>query len=123
MVGPDGREGPLVRYRSRRWPGPVPAASSVPVEVGAALAPGELGQFDHHLTARWQLYTRIGPVLARAGVEHEPWPLHRAVVREPDSALITAGGLPAPEGEPVAHWSPVVRTRISAWRPLGRSGR
>src|SRR5215218_4679390 len=49
--------------------------------------------------------------------------LHRAVVREPDSALITAGGLPAPEGEPVAHWSPGVRTRISAWRPLGRSGR
>jgi len=42
VVGPDGREGPLVRYRSRR--------------------------------RRWQLYTRIGPVLARAGVEHEPWP-------------------------------------------------
>jgi uncharacterized protein YqjF (DUF2071 family) len=32
-------------------------------------------------------------------------------------------GLPAPEGEPVAHWSPGVRTRISAWRPLVRAGR
>jgi uncharacterized protein YqjF (DUF2071 family) len=118
------RDGPLVRYRSRRrWPGPVPAASSVTVEVGAAIPPGELTQFDHHLTARWQLYTRIGPVLARAGVEHEPWPLHRAVVRELDSELVTAGGLPAPEGEPVAHWSPGVRTRISGWRPLGRAGR
>jgi len=55
------RDGPLVRYRSRRrWPGPVPAASSVTVEVGEAIPPGELTQFDHHLTARWQLYTRIG---------------------------------------------------------------
>src|SRR5215216_2119413 len=105
------RDGPLVRYRSRRrWPGPVPAASSVTVEVGEAIPPGELTQFDHHLTARWQLYTRIGPVLARSCVEHEPRPLHRAVVRELDSGLVAAGGLPAPEGEPVAHWSPGVRT-------------
>jgi uncharacterized protein YqjF (DUF2071 family) len=118
------RDGPLVRYRSRRrWPGPVPAASSVTVEVGAALSPGELSQFDHHLTARWQLYTRVGPLLARAGVDHEPWPLHRAAVRELDSDLVTAGGLPPPEGEPVVHWSPGVRTRISAWRPLGRANR
>jgi len=118
------RDGPLVRYHSRRrWPGPVPAASSVTVEVGEAIPPGELTQFDHHLTARWQLYTRIGPVLARSCVEHEPRPLHRAVVRELDSGLVAAGGLPAPEGEPVAHWSPGVRTRIGAWRPLGRPGR
>ena len=108
-------------YGVRRWPGPTPAASAVTLEVGAPLAPGELGPPDHHLTARWQLYTTLGPVLARSTVEHEPWPLHRAVVRELDSNLVTAAGLPAPAGEPLVHWSPGVRTRISALRPLGRA--
>jgi uncharacterized protein len=88
------------------------------VEVGDRLAPGELSEFDHHLTARWQLYTTLGPLLARSTVEHEPWPLHRVAVRELDSDLVTAAGLPAPAGGPVVHWSPGVRTRISALRPL-----
>jgi uncharacterized protein len=117
------RDGPVVRYRSRRrWPGPVPAENEVIVEVGDRLAPAELGPFDHHLTARWQLYTTLGPLLARATVEHEPWPLHRAVVRELRGNLLAAAGLPDPEGEPVVHWSPGVRTRIGGPRPLGRAG-
>ena len=116
------RDGAAVRYRSRRrWPGPTPAASAVAVEVGARLAPGELGELDHYLTARWQLYTTLGPVLARSTVEHEPWPLHRAVLRELEGNLVEAAGLPAPAGEPVVHWSPGVHTRISALRPLRRS--
>ncbi|MFL5792842.1 MAG: YqjF family protein [Actinomycetota bacterium] len=116
------RDGPTVRYRSRRrWPGPTPAASEITVDVGDPLAPAELGELDHYLTARWQLYTTLGPVLARSTVEHEPWPLHRAVVRQLDSNLVTAAGLPAPAGEPVVHWSPGVRTRIGGLWPLGRA--
>jgi uncharacterized protein YqjF (DUF2071 family) len=116
------REGARLRYRSRRrWPGPTPAASAVTVEVGDPLEPGELGGLDHHLTARWQLYTTLGPLLARASVEHKPWPLHRAAVRELDSDLVAAAGLPAPAGEPVVHWSPGVRSRIGGPRPLGRA--
>jgi uncharacterized protein YqjF (DUF2071 family) len=116
------RDGPVVRYRSRRrWPGPTLAASSVTLEVGDRLGPGELGPFDHYLTARWQLYTTLGPLLARSTVEHEPWPLYQAVVRELDTDLVTAAGLPDPAGEPVVHWSPGVRTRISALRPLRRA--
>ena len=91
------------------------------MEVGPRLAPEELCQFDHYLTARWQLFTTLGPVLARSSVEHEPWPLHRAVVRELRGDLVTAAGLPEPEGDPVVHWSPGVRTRISGLRPLGRT--
>jgi uncharacterized protein YqjF (DUF2071 family) len=60
-------------------------------------------------------------VLARSTVDHEPWPLHRAVVRELDTGLVAAAGLPDPEGQPVVHWSPGVRTRISGLRPLGRA--
>jgi uncharacterized protein len=116
------RDGATIRYRSRRrWPGPTPATSAVTLEVGARLAPAELGGLDHHLTARWQLYTTFGGLLARAGVDHEPWPLHRAVVRELRGDLVAAAGLPDPEGEPVVHWSPGVRTRISGPRPLGRA--
>jgi uncharacterized protein YqjF (DUF2071 family) len=116
------RDGSVVRYRSRRrWPGPTPATSQFTVEVGPALRPEELGEFDHYLTARWQLYTTLGPLLARSTVEHEPWPLHRAVVRELETDLVAAAGLPAPEGDPVVHWSPGVHTRISGLRPLLRS--
>jgi uncharacterized protein len=116
------RDGAAIRHRSRRrWPGPRPAASDVTLEVGARLAPGELGQLDHHLTARWQLYTTLGPLLARATVDHEPWPLHRAVVRELRGNLVAAAGLPAPEGAPVVHWSPGMRTRISG-RPATPAG-
>jgi uncharacterized protein len=116
------RDGPVLRYRSRRrWPGPAPATSAITVTVGARLATGELGELDHHLTARWQLYTTLGPVLARSTVEHEPWPLHRAAVPELDTNLVAAAGLPQPDGEPVVHWSPGVRTRISGLRPLGRT--
>jgi uncharacterized protein YqjF (DUF2071 family) len=116
------RDGPVLRYRSRRrWPGPTPATSHIAVEVGAPLRPRELDQFDHYLTARWQLYTTLGPVLARSSVEHEPWPLHRATVGRLEGNLVTAAGLPAPEGNPVVHWSPGVRTRIGALRPLGRA--
>jgi uncharacterized protein len=116
------RDGPTVRYRSRRrWPGPTPAGYRITVEVGDRLRPQEAGELDHYLTARWQLYTTIGPLLARSTVEHEPWPLHRAAVRELEGDLVEAAGLPAPAGEPVVHWSPGVRTRISALRPLGRA--
>jgi uncharacterized protein YqjF (DUF2071 family) len=93
------RDGATVSYRSRRrWPGPTPAVANITVEVGAALRPQEVRAFDHYLTARWQLYTTLGPVLARSNVEHEPWPLHRAAVRELDGNLVAAAGLPEPCG-------------------------
>ncbi len=113
------RDGPTIRYRSRRrWPGPTPATSAITLEIGERLPAEQLGPLDHYLTARWQLYTTLGPVLARSTVEHEPWPLHRAHLRELDTNLLTAAGLPAPREEPVVHWSPGVRTRISTLRPL-----
>jgi len=116
------RDGSIIRYRSRRrWPGPTPATSAITVEIGAPLRSAELDEFDHYLTARWQLYTTLGPVLARSNVEHEPWPLHRAAARELDGNLIETAGLPAPEGEPLVHWSPGVRTRISGLRPIRRA--
>ena len=56
---------------------------------------------------------RISPAPARAST--------RAAVRELDANLVAAAGLPMPVGEPLVHWSPGVRTRISGPRPLGRA--
>jgi uncharacterized protein YqjF (DUF2071 family) len=38
-----------------------------------------------------------------------------------EPVLVAAAGLPDPEGAPVVHWSPGVRTRIGGLRPLGRA--
>jgi uncharacterized protein YqjF (DUF2071 family) len=105
--------GPIVTYRSRRWwPGPFGASSAVAIEVGEPFAPDELGDLDHWLTARWRLYSARREGLRFARADHPPWPLHRARVVHLDDHLIEAAGLPAPDGEPLVHWSPGVDVRI-----------
>jgi uncharacterized protein YqjF (DUF2071 family) len=119
-VEPDGTR---VRYRGRRrWPGPSGAGYRVTVEPGAPFGPDEPGRLDHFLTARYVLYTSLAGRLAQAHAEHRPWPLHRAEVVEVDQDLVQAAGLPPPEGEPLAHWSPGVNVRIGMWKPV-RTGR
>ena len=74
--------------------------------------PAELGDRDHFLTARWVLFSVLAgrPLFARA--EHPPWPLRRAEALTVDDSLIAAAGLPAPQGEPLVHYSPGVDVRI-----------
>lgn len=96
----------------RRWPAPRGAKSQVKVRVGEPYAPPELSEFDHYLTARWRLYSARRAGLRYAIAQHEPWQLHRAEVLDVDDQLMTAAGLPAPEGEPIAHWSPGTEVRI-----------
>jgi uncharacterized protein YqjF (DUF2071 family) len=50
--------------------------------------------------------------LAYAQVEHPPWPLKRARVLRLDQNLSEAAGLPAPEGQPVIHYSEGVTVRV-----------
>jgi len=59
-------------------------------------------------------------MLVRSGVEHEPRPLYQVVVQELEGNLLAAAGCPT-KGEPVAHWSAGVRTRIGPLRPPGRA--
>ena len=114
-------DGPYVRYRSRRrWPGPRGARCDATIRIGDALERAELTVLDHFLTARHVLYTVIGGRLAHARAEHEPWPLARATLVELRQDLVGAGGLPAPDGEPLVHYSPGVPVRIGRWHLLGR---
>ena len=112
--GPRGTE--LAYYSRRRWPGPAGVTSRIAVRVGEPVPPAELTARDHFLTARWTLFSVTGSGtgsrrrLARAS--HQPWPLHAAEVLVLDDELMTAAGLPAPQGAPLAWYSPGVDVAI-----------
>jgi uncharacterized protein len=107
----DGRGPDLAYLCRRRWPGPR-AASRVRVTIGEPFGPDELTGRDHFLTARWMLFSVAGGGHSFARACHRPWPLHRARARLVDDHLVTAAGLPAPEGEPLVHYSPGVDVAI-----------
>lgn len=108
--------GAVVSYRSRRrWPA-ADASTDISVRVGEAIAPADASDLDHFLSARWALGTTFGRRLMWADVEHPPWPLHRAELLRGDETLVTAAGLPAPEGDPYVLWSPGVDVRIAVPR-------
>jgi uncharacterized protein YqjF (DUF2071 family) len=104
-------------YCQRRLPGPRWATSRASIEIGEPYQPRELQARDHFLTARWILFTIFDsrPTMARAC--HEPWPLHRAKVRQLDDRLVAAAGLPVPQDEPLVHYSPGVDVAIGRPEP------
>ena len=89
------------------------ARSRVTVDVGRRLAPDELSQADHFLSARWRLYARHFGRLRYAFASHEPWPLHEASIEALDDGLVFADGLPKPSGQPIVQYSPTVCVQIS----------
>jgi uncharacterized protein YqjF (DUF2071 family) len=105
-------------YRSRRrWPAPKGATSVVDVTVGPRFGAGEADAFDRFLTARWALNSVLGPLVIRANMYHEPWPLYRASVNRCDDELVAASGLEQPTEAPLAHYSPGVSVRCG-WPQL-----
>ena len=107
-LGQRGRE--LAYLTRRRWPNAV--TSRVRVTVGEPIPADQVSEFEHFLTARWMLFSVTGGRRAAARACHRRWPLHRATAPLVDDQLVTAAGLPAPDGEPLVHWSPVVDVAI-----------
>jgi len=106
-------------YQStRRGPGPR-ATSAVAVEVGDPIPQAQLTTFDHYLTARFVLWAYHLGRLWYTRAEHPPWPLRRARVTRLHDNLLTAARLPAPEGEPVVHFSDGVDVRVGLPRAVG----
>ena len=110
----DERDGVITYAGVRRGGSP---SYRVVVRAGAPIEPSER---DVWLTGRWRAYTRHLGRWLETPVDHEPWPLREATVLELDESLTAAAGLPAPEGEPLAHWSEGVRdVRIGMSRVVG----
>lgn len=113
------REGRAVRYRSRRRaPRPTDAATRITVVPGGVIPPEEVTERDVFLTGRWRGFAPTPVGLWFLPVEHEAWPLQRAAVEELDETLLAACGLPAPEGDPVVHYSPGVHVRFGPPVPV-----
>lgn len=103
--------GSTVTYRSRRrWP--PTARHNIVVEPGSPLPADEVHARDHFLTGRWRAFSSIAGRLVNVPVEHQAWPLWSVQVHQLHEDLLVAAGLPAPEGQPVAHYSPGVDVRF-----------
>lgn len=112
------KTGSRIRYRSRRRWAPV-TGHDIVVEPGPPIASAELGERDHFLTGRWRAFTKIAGCLVTVPVEHQPWPLWSVRLDQVNQNLLTAAGLPAPQSEPLAHYSPGVDARFGPPRWSG----
>lgn len=105
-------DGSRVHYRSAR----AGAVTAITVDVGEAVTqPDDLTLF---LTERYRLYARFRGRLATAAVEHEPWPLHQAVLVRLEETLRRAARLPEDVTRPLVHYSRGVHVRVGAPRRL-----
>jgi hypothetical protein len=110
-------DGDRISYGCRRH-GTAGARCDAEVRLEAPLAETGRDELAEFLTARYRLYTVIAGRLAAAEAEHPPWPLRQATVLGLKQNLLTAAGLPAPVGDPLAHASPGVPVRIGMWHYL-----
>jgi uncharacterized protein YqjF (DUF2071 family) len=110
-------EGPPARYAGRRrGPRGPDAGYRIAVRPTLALADEDTAGLVDFLTGRWRAFTRIATRLTAVPVEHQPWPLWDAEIEDLEEDLLVAAGLPPPEGEPLAHFSPGVDVRLGAPR-------
>src|SRR3984957_11400975 len=113
-----GERGSEIAYLSRRrWPSPRPATSRLRIGIGTPIAPADVTALEHFLTARWRLFSVTGGRPASARGFRPPWSPHRAQPLVVEDHLLTAAGLPAPEGEPLVHYSPGVDVAIGRPEP------
>lgn len=109
------RDGDRVRYRSaRRLPGPRGAGATIDVRRVAPIAPDDVTDLEHFLTARWGLASRWLGRPTAATLLHGRWVLHRAEVVELREDLIAAAGLPPPTGTPLCHVADAVDVTVGA---------
>lgn len=109
------RSGELHEYRMRRrWPRREKAEARMVFTVGNPIAPEDVSELDHFLSARWALATLRGSSLLYGRVHHPRWPLHQVHDVRVDQDVIETAGLPTPDGPPHAFFSPGVDVEV-AW--------
>ncbi|MEV6020457.1 DUF2071 domain-containing protein [Streptomyces sp. NPDC051997] len=106
----------LTYSSSRHRPRTSRARSRIVVRVGRPIA--EPTELEHFLTARWGMHNAFSRGTGYIANDHPRWPLHRAELVSCEENLLTAAGLPAPDGPPVSVlYSPGVPVRLG--RPAG----
>jgi uncharacterized protein YqjF (DUF2071 family) len=108
-------DGRTARYASERLHAPR-AASDVEVSIGEPIVAES--DLDVFLTMRLRLYARRLGGIWKADVAHPPWPLQRAAATRWRDTLVTAAGLPKPEGEPLVHYAKRVEVTVGPSVPL-----
>ena len=97
----------------RRWPRSPGAATRLIIEAGAVIEPTALDEF---LTARWGTVAEWRGQLRHHPVDHPPWTLRAATIVELDDSAVTAAGLSAPTGDPIARLAAPIDARFG--RPV-----
>ena len=111
------REAHRVVYAVRRRSG-TPASLDLELTVGEDVPPGDVGPLDHFLTARWVLYSGIGPVRTAILTEHPRWGFRRATADRCEETMLAAVSLPSADGPAMIHFSDGVDARLSWPRPF-----
>jgi uncharacterized protein YqjF (DUF2071 family) len=111
------RDGPQVRYASRRTAGSAPPAEFVAryQPAGAPFEPAP-GTLDYFLTERYCLYNVDAQFRAyRLDIHHLPWTLQRAEAEIEINTMTEAAGVRLPSMAPLLHFS--ARQDMLAWAP------
>ncbi|CAN5126376.1 DUF2071 domain-containing protein [soil metagenome] len=107
------RSGNEVTYRMRRS-SRRGAMLRVRYQIDGPAEATRPGGLPHFLIERYRFFVRRGPVTQAILVRHPPYSVHPARVLELDESLLAAAGVPAPAGEPLAHFSPGVEVDLLA---------
>jgi uncharacterized protein len=106
-------DGARVRFRSERVsPGPLPARCAVEYAPRGEVAHAVPGTLEHFLVERYILYAADGERLYQGRVHHAPYPVRGATVSGLSQDIVQAAGLPAPRGEPLAHYASEVDVEV-----------
>jgi uncharacterized protein len=112
-------DGERVRFASRRIaPGPLPAACAFEYAPRGTVAHAVPGTLAHFLIERYILYAADAGKLYQGRVHHEACPVQAATIQGPTQDLVQAAGLPAPRGEPLAHYASEVDVEVFPLREL-----
>jgi uncharacterized protein YqjF (DUF2071 family) len=110
-----------IAYRaesSRLWPKPLPGRSLVEATFSqhAPFLPAPPGTLEHFLVERYALYARKRGKLTYAVVRHNPYRIKQGELRQVDSDLLRAAGLPTLRSDATAlvHLAQDVTVQIGA---------
>jgi uncharacterized protein len=86
----------------------------IEIEVGEKIVGKKLNEFDHFLTARYRMYTKVGRSIVVCQIEHEPWPLYKAKIKTLEQNITHEYSIFIVEQDPIVHFSPGVFVSIGS---------